>query len=181
MTIGLFKISPAVKLLMNRHQEGTKLIPISMSENQKTKELLYEPSLAIKTIKSIINIPLYQCSISAGFPSPANDYIEKTLDLNELLIKHPAATFFVRVRGDSMMGAGIYDNDILVVDRSLNPRCGSIVVAVLNGELTVKRLDNKNGVTFLMSENPNYPALKITEEMDFRIWGVITTALHNVY
>lgn len=125
-------------------------------------------------------LPLFACSVSAGFPSPADDYIETALDLNEFLIKRPAATFFVRVAGNSMVGAGINTGDILIVDRSLNPKNKSIVIAVLNGELTVKRIAfEKEGVK-LISENPDFPPIDIHEAMDFTIWGVVTTVIHSV-
>jgi len=123
--------------------------------------------------------PLFLSGVSAGFPSPAEDYIDRKLDLNELLIKHPAATFFVRVAGDSMIGAGIHHDDILIVDRSLEAGSGSIVIAVYNGELTVKRLvQDKNGMR-LVAENPNYPPLPITGESGCEIWGVVTSVVHQ--
>ncbi len=124
--------------------------------------------------------PLFLSGVSAGFPSPADDYLDRKLDLNEHLVKNPAATFFVRVAGDSMLGAGINDNDILVVDRSLEPCRGSIVIAVVNGELTVKRLlQNKNSCR-LAAENPAYPDLEINEDTPLEIWGVATYAIHSL-
>lgn len=122
--------------------------------------------------------PLFLCGVSAGFPSPADDYIEGRLDLNDLMVKHPAATFFVRVAGDSMIGAGIHHGDILVVDRSLEPASGKVVIAVLNGELTVKRLCKNGGSVRLVAENPDYPALELTEESGCEIWGVATYVIH---
>lgn len=122
--------------------------------------------------------PLYATRVAAGFPSPADDYIEAKLDLNEHLVKHPAATFFVRVEGESMTGAGIYPNDILVVDRSLKPNNGKVVIAVVNGELTVKRLKIGKGTLTLLAENIKYPSIQITEEMNFSIWGVVTNVIH---
>ncbi|MBW2505916.1 MAG: translesion error-prone DNA polymerase V autoproteolytic subunit [Deltaproteobacteria bacterium] len=124
--------------------------------------------------------PLFLSGVSAGFPSPADDYLDRNLDLNEHLVKNPAATFFVRVAGDSMTGAGINDNDILVVDRSLDPCSGSIVIAAVNGELTVKRLlKNKNSCR-LIAENPAYPDLEVNEETPLEIWGVATYAIHSL-
>lgn len=129
--------------------------------------------------KTKILRPLFLSGVSAGFPSPAEDYVDRKLDLNELLIKNPAATFFVRVAGDSMTGAGIHDNDILIVDRALEAGSGKIVIAVYNGELTVKRLlQDKNGIC-LVAENPNYPPLVIAEESDCEIWGVVTSVIHQ--
>jgi DNA polymerase V len=125
-------------------------------------------------------LPLYRTAVSAGFPSPAEDEIEQALDLNELLVKHPAATFFVRVAGDSMIKAGIHQDDILVVDRSLEPANGKIVIACLNGELTVKRLMRRQHRVFLTAENERYAPIEITEEMDVRIWGVVTSVIHSV-
>jgi DNA polymerase V len=128
---------------------------------------------------SCLRRPLYSNRIQAGFPSPGDDYIEKALDLNEHLIAHPAATFFVRVSGDSMIGAGIHNEDILIVDRSLKAKHNSVVIAVLNGELTVKRLKIQSGRYSLVPENPAYSEIVITEAMDFRIWGVVTSVVHQ--
>jgi DNA polymerase V len=117
-------------------------------------------------------------SVPAGFPSPAEDYVEGPLDLNDYLIKHPAATFFVRVIGDSMVGAGIYPNDLLIVDRALNATNGSIIIAVVNGDLTIKRLHKSQGRVVLLSENPAYPPMEIDHSMTFEVWGVATKAIH---
>ena len=124
--------------------------------------------------------PLYSHSISAGFPSPADDYIEDRLDLNELLVKNKPATFFLRVKGDSMMNAGIHHGDIIVVDRSLQPAHRSIVVAVVDGELTVKRLITVNGSAELHAENPKYAPIRLQEGQELSIWGVVTSAVHQV-
>lgn len=125
-------------------------------------------------------LPLFLESVSAGFPSPADDYLEGRLDLNDYLVRNPSSTFFVRVTGDSMMDAGIYSGDILVVDRSLNPKDGNIVIAVINGELTVKRLQMLKNKIFLLPENQNYKPIEITEEMNFEVWGVVSTVIHSV-
>jgi DNA polymerase V len=125
-----------------------------------------------------IQLPLFEATISAGFPSMAENDCQQTLDLNEWLIKHPAATFFLRVRGDSMVGAGIHDQDVLIVDKSLKATEGKIVIASLNGELTVKRLQKIQGRLFLAAENCLYQPIEITEDMDFRIWGVVTSVIH---
>lgn len=124
--------------------------------------------------------PLFLASVSAGFPSPAEDYIEGRLDLNRHLIKHPAATFFVRVAGDSMIGAGIHPGDILVVDRALEPQDSNVVIAVLDGELTVKRISRRHGKLFLVPDNQAYEPLEILEEMEFEVWGVVTSVIHNL-
>ena len=124
--------------------------------------------------------PLFLMPVSAGFPSPADDYLEGKLDLNQHLIKHPEATFFVRVTGDSMIDAGIHSGDLLIVDRALEPSHKSVVVAVINGELTVKRLYTRNGKVCLVPDNAQYPSLPIHEAITFEIWGVVTAVIHPV-
>ena len=124
--------------------------------------------------------PMYSHSISAGFPSPADDYIEDRLDLNELLVNNKAATFFLRVKGDSMINAGIHHGDIIVVDRSVQPAHRSIVVAVVDGELTVKRLISHGGMTELHAENPKYLPIRLQEGQELTIWGVVTSSVHQV-
>jgi DNA polymerase V len=128
---------------------------------------------------SAVACPLFVCGVSAGFPSPADDHIDRKLDLNELLIQNPAATFFVRVAGDSMRDAGIHHGDILVVDRSLEAANGKIIIGIVNGELTVKRLLRRPGACRLIAENPDYPSLEITEDTDFAVWGVVTSVIHQ--
>lgn len=127
-----------------------------------------------------MGLPLYLAKIPAGFPSPADDFIDRKLDLNEHLVKHPAATFFVKVQGNSMTGAGIHSGDILIVDRSLEPADKKIVVAALGGELTVKRLRKAKGKVYLASENPDYQAIELTPEMNFEVWGVVVHVIHPV-
>ena len=136
--------------------------------------------LIIIKIGGIQKIPLASGRVSAGFPSPADDYIEKKLDLNEYLIRHPAATFFVRVSGDSMSGASMHPGDILIVDRALKPISGKIVIAILEGDLTVKRIQQRGGKTFLVPENPAYTPMEIHPETSFEIWGVVTHVIHSV-
>lgn len=123
---------------------------------------------------------LFEAVVPAGFPSPAADYEEGTLDLNKYLIKHPAATFFVRVAGDSMIGAGIHCGDLLIVDRSLEPKDKSVVIAAINGELTVKRIRMRKKKIILEPENENYSAQQITEDTEFEVWGVVTSVIHHV-
>ena len=125
-----------------------------------------------------LRLPLYT-GVTAGFPSPADDYIELTLDLNEYLIDKPHSTFCVRVRGNSMEGANIRQNDILIVDRSKTATSGRIVVAVLNGEFTVKRLLINDKGTFLLPEHPAYDPIRIAPDADFQIWGVVTYTIHK--
>jgi DNA polymerase V len=124
-------------------------------------------------------LPFFE-SVSAGFPSPATDYMDAKLDLNELCIKNPSATFFFRVSGDSMQGVGISDDDILIVDRSLKPKIRDIVIAVFEKEFLVKRFCRQGRFIVLMSENPNYTPIIIEEETDFQVWGVVTKVIHNV-
>ena len=132
-----------------------------------------------RKIKHGPKLPFYASAVAAGFPSPADDYLERTLDLHELLVEHPEATFFVRVEGDSMCDAGIVSGDILIVDRSLSPKAGKIVVALLDGEFTVKRLVKQEGKLFLAAENPNYPLIEVTKASDFQVWGVVTYVIHR--
>jgi DNA polymerase V len=129
---------------------------------------------------SNVQLPLYSSSVAAGFPSPADDYIEGNLDLNEHLIQHPAATFFVKVAGDSMIGAGIFDGDLLVVDRALEAKNNSIVLAVVRGEFTVKRLRRNGEKVTLLPENPKYAPIEIRDGMDFTVWGVVAHVIHSV-
>lgn len=122
-------------------------------------------------------IPLFTSQVSAGFPSPAEDWVENIMDMNELLVKRPAATFLLRVRGDSMTGAGIFEGDILLVDRSISPHEEHIVIAVHSNELTVKRLRRKDGRLWLVAENPSYKPILVTE--DVSVWGVVTSAIRR--
>ncbi len=137
--------------------------------------VIYKPSRTTRCA-----LPLYVTPVSAGFPSPAEDYIEGKLDLNKYLIKHPAATFFVRVTGDSMIDAGIHEGDILIVDRALEPADGSIVIAVVEGELTVKRIKKSGDKLFLVPENKQYLPLQIRAETNFEVWGVVTNVIHSL-
>lgn len=147
---------------------------------QRKKEKSLKLEIFGADLKSSVECPLYVNRVPAGFPSPAEDYIDKKLDLNEHLIKNPSATFFVKVTGHSMVNAGIYDGDILVVDRSLQASDQKIIIGIIDGEFTVKRIRKKNGQVWLLPENDEYQPVKITEEMDFRIWGVVTYAIHKL-
>lgn len=125
-------------------------------------------------------LPLYDSAVSAGFPSPADDHLDRELNLNELLIEHPAATFFARASGNSMEPAGIFDGDLLIVDRSLKPKDGRVVVAALNGEMTVKRLRYYGTKTFLDADNKAYKPIEITEFCELIFWGVVTNVVHKM-
>ena len=124
-------------------------------------------------------VRFYDIGVSAGFPSPADDYKEKKLDLNELLIKQPEATFFAKASGDSMIGAGIHDGDMLIVDRSITASDGRIVTAVLNGELTVKRFKLLGRTAQLHSENSKYTPITLHEGDNVSIWGMVTNVIHS--
>ena len=124
-------------------------------------------------------IPLFIVPVSAGFPSPADDFLEKNLDLNTYLIRHPAATFFVRVQGNSMINGFIQSGDILIVDRSLEGTNNKIVIALINGEFTVKRVKKNGSKVWLMPENSRYRPMEITTDMEFEIWGVVTYVIHS--
>jgi len=120
-------------------------------------------------------------TISAGFPSPADDFLETSLSLDELIIKNPSSTFFVRVSGASMVDAGIYPNDILVVDKSLQAKSNDVIVACLDGEFTVKRLVKSGKAYYLKAENPVYKNIALDEHSDFQVWGVVIKVIHEPY
>jgi len=124
-------------------------------------------------------IPLLTDSVSAGFPSPADDYTEENIDLNEHLISNPFSTFFLRVKGDSMINAGIKDKDLIIVDKSLTARPGNIIIAMIDGEFTIKRLSIKNNELYLKAENHNYPDFRFKNHIDVQIWGVVIYSIHS--
>jgi len=117
--------------------------------------------------------------VQAGFPSPADDHLEDRLDLNKHLIHHQESTFFVRAQGESMLNAGIHPGDILIVDKSLPAKSGKIVIAVVDGEFTVKRLYKYKGVVSLKAENPEFKDIEINEGSELIIWGVVTSVIHQ--
>ncbi len=138
------------------------------------------------TLPTPLVLPFYGDTVSAGFPSPATDHEEQAIDLNKELIPHPSSTFLVRASGHSMVGAGIFDGDLLVVDRSVTARDGHVVIAVVYGELTVKRLRVRNTNSaqgkqlILAAENPDYPDIYVSETEDSFIWGVVRHAVRNL-
>jgi DNA polymerase V len=147
----------------------------------KTTDDLLSLGVALQVFKparrlSAMRLPLFAGKVSAGFPSPAADYVDKSLDLNELLIQKPAATFFVRAQGESMLGAGIHPNDILVIDRSIDPVAGKVVICAINGELTVKRLEREHDRWTLKAENPAYPDIPLTDDLELVVWGVVANS-----
>ncbi len=175
----------------NDYGESTRAIRVPVSlypdiqalladlKTQRTQGGLPEGVLLPDPAARRQSLPLYASRVPAGFPSPADDYVDQRLDLNDL-IERPAATFFVTVTGDSMTGASIHDGDLLVVDRSLEATNGRIVIAAVNGELTVKRLALKAGSAWLLPENPAYSPLQLKEGLECVIWGVVTRVIHAV-
>ena len=149
--------------------------------NLKNEAIIENTAEETNLIEDNLNsVPYLLSRISAGFPSPADDYIENNLSLSELLIRNHLSTFLMKTNGDSMMDVGINDGDILVVDRSIEPKNRDIVIAILEGNLTVKRLIFKtNGLVVLKSENTAYKDIKIPESADLEIWGVVTSVIHQ--
>lgn len=139
-----------------------------------------------KSIKNKTNrkdpskIPLVFSPVRAGFPSPANDFIEKKLDINNLLIKHPSATFFVKVVGDSMIKKGIFEGDILVVDKSLEAKNKDVVIAIIDGEFTVKTFIKEKSKVILRPENDSYKDIEFKNDNGFEIWGIVTSVIHLI-
>ena len=152
-------------------------IPIDMVE-EVSKYILHGDSESwISTSKLC---PLYSSRVSAGAPLPADEYIESHIDLNKYLIHNPIATFFVRASGDSMIGAGIYSDDILIVDRNIEPKHGKVVIAAIDGQLTVKRLCKITEKVILKAENPLYADIEVGEGSQVTIWGVVTSVIHKL-
>jgi DNA polymerase V len=141
--------------------------------------LLYLILDSFDSTTKTIKIPLLTDSVSAGFPSPADDYTEENIDLNEHLISNPFSTFFLRVKGDSMINAGIKDKDLIIVDKSLIAKPGDIVIAMIDGEFTIKRLSIKNDELYLKAENHNYPDFRFKNHIDVQIWGVVIYSIHS--
>ena len=144
-----------------------------MATNKKYDKLaFFRPS-----VETEIELPLVEASVSAGFPSPADDYLEERLDLNKALISNPSSTFYARVKGESMSLAGISDGDLLIIDKSKTPSDGSVVVCLIDGEFTVKRFEKHADVFFLMPENPDFKPIKLNSENEVKIWGVVTYSI----
>ncbi len=132
-----------------------------------------------KPVQSLY-LPYVESGISAGFPSPANDFLDIAIDLNKEYIKHPSATFFARVKGTSMLGAGLNDGDLLIIDRSLEPKNGKIAVCYIDGEFTVKSLKIEKDVCYLMPANEAYKPIRVDSESNFLVWGIVTTVIKKV-
>lgn len=175
-----------------KYGEPTKAVRLPMSLVEQVTEILDtwhargklpEVEMEIKRIGqsgagSPTRLPVYLEAVAAGSPTPATDYVDEELDLYDRLTQHPDRTFCVRVNGDSMIDAGIHPHDLLIVDAALEPKNGSVAIAVVNGEVTVKRLRWKGKRLFLVPENPHYPTLEITEDMNFQVLGVVTNVIH---
>lgn len=142
---------------------------------QNMKKIILEISTADLT--SELSLPLADGGIKAGFPSPAQDFLDNAIDLNKELVRHPASTFYGRVKGDSMQDAGIYDGDILVIDKSLEPRDGDIAVCFVDGEFTIKYIRIEENAVWLIPANEHYKSIKVTEENEFLIWGIVTYSI----
>ena len=147
----------------------------------KLKSLYKTQTLELYTsdTSTTLSMPYFENGVSAGFPSPAEDHMHSKIDLNNLLIENPSATYYVRVNGDSMLGAGILSGDLLIVDRSIEVTNNCIVVVHLDGEFTVKRIKKIKKKIFLQAENNNYKPIEITKEMDFELFGVVAHAIHH--
>jgi DNA polymerase V len=144
-----------------------------------TSDHLQLPIRKLNPLPTLVDLPLFGSKIPAGFPSPADDHLEATIDLNRQFVRHPAATFFVRVKGFSMIKDGIQDGDLLIVDRSLEAQSGSIVIAVVNGDLTLKRLLIEGTEVWLMPENSEFQPLQMTDGMELHVWGVVAHVIHS--
>ena len=169
-------------------KEETKVIrvPVSLVDSINPVIEIYKSQiksdvevLAVKDNPTELSIPIFTSRVQAGFPSPADDHLEDALDLNTHLILHKEATFFVKAQGDSMIGAGIQQGDILIVDKSLGAKSGKIVIAVVDGEFTVKRLHKYKGNITLKAENPDFEDIKISGDDELIIWGVVTSVIHQ--
>ena len=154
-----------------KYGEQTKAVRIPISKVKYISEVVS---------KGLYEVPMYSNKVAAGFPSPADDYLEDKIDLNQYLVKHPAATFLVRASGESMINAGIFPDDILVVDRSLKAEEGKVVIAVVDNELTVKRYRKRGKNIVLEPENEAYDPIIISEESEAFVWGVVTNVIHNL-
>lgn len=168
----------SLRVPLSRIDAVRALLVSGEGSGDATDHPLPEPILRPASQPEPLARPLYAHRIPAGFPSPAENDVEQTLDLNRLLVRNRDATFFLRVDGDSMLGAGIHDGDLLVIDRSLPAQPGRIVIAVLDGALTVKRLEKRGARLFLLPENPAFAEIEVGEAQELMIWGVVTQVIH---
>jgi len=169
-------------------KEQTKVlrVPLSLVDSVKSTLDVYKSQLNSGVSVSLpsdnaeeVFTPIFTSRVQAGFPSPADDHLEDRLDLNTHLIQHKESTFFVKAQGESMVDAGIHQGDILIVDKSLTPKSGKIVIAVVDGEFTVKRLHKYKGIITLKAENPEFEDIKIEGTTELIIWGVVTSVIHQ--
>jgi DNA polymerase V len=173
------KVIDFVKALTARTAQSPGTLRVDHAEAPHTWPSSLTPielSVPIHTLR----IPLFGHPVQAGFPSPADDYIAEKLDLNQHLMPHQEASFMLRAKGDSMMGANIHDGDLLVVDRSLNPTHGCVVIASVDGQFTVKRLEKKGGKVRLMPANPNFEPIEFNDDQELQIFGVVTNVIHSL-
>ena len=147
----------------------------------KLKHLKHTDALDFFSIDedAFASIPMFSDAVQAGFPSPAEDHMDMDLNLNDYLVENPSATFCVKAIGESMKDAGIQSGDIMIVDKSLEPKNRSIILAVINGEFTVKRVNINDNELYLIPENSSFSPIKITQEMDFHVWGIVTYIIHK--
>lgn len=149
-----------------------------MAQHRRRKNL-GDVTIHQAVAKSSVKIPRADVSIQAGFPSPADDYIAAPIDLNRELIANPASTFLGRIRGDSMIDAGIFDGDLVVVDKALTPRSGDVAVCFIDGEFTIKFIKIQNKSVLLIPANPDFPPIRVTADNDFMIWGIVTYSIRR--
>lgn len=187
-THGGARVGAGRKKNTGKFKEDTRVmrVPVSLLDQVKSTLEVYKSQLKSDVKVSlpmadapIVSTPIFTSRVQAGFPSPADDYLEDQLDLNKHLIYHQEATFFVRAQGESMLNAGIHPGDILVVDKSLTAKSGKIVIAVVDGEFTVKRLYKYKGKITLKAENPDFDDIVINENNELIIWGVVTSVIHQ--
>ena len=187
-THGGARVGAGRKKNTGKFKEDTRVmrVPVSLVDQVKSTLEVYKSQLKSDVKVSlpmadapIVSTPIFTSRVQAGFPSPADDYLEDQLDLNKHLIYHQEATFFVRAQGESMLNAGVHPGDILVVDKSLTAKSGKIVIAVVDGEFTVKRLYKYKGKITLKAENPDFDDIVINENNELIIWGVVTSVIHQ--
>lgn len=147
-----------------------------MKSTQRDKNLTF---FSVSTERQM-ECPLIEGGIKAGFPSPAEDFLDASIDLNKELIKNPSATFYGRVKGDSMQDAGIANGDLLIIDKSLEPRDGKVAVCFIDGEFTIKRIKLDKNICWLMPANPSYKPIKVTEENEFMVWGIVVHIIKTI-
>ena len=183
---GGLRLGAGRKLNSGIYGEPTKVIRVPESKVVDIKRYIIKSEtnniFDIKATKSLLSyqpLKLFEHKVPAGFPSPADDYVEKRLDLNEYLIKQKESTFFVRIKGDSMIDVGIHDNDIVIVDKSQKPSTGDIILASIDGDFTVKLLSRYKSQYRLLAANEKYKPIEINESMQFEVWGVVTGAVRK--